>query len=162
EVDMYEGKGIGDKETLMQGGKDADALISVLSTNVDQDVIDAGSNLKIIANYGAGFKNVGIEDAKQKHIDVTNTPKASTNSTAELTFALVLDVARRIPEGDKLCRTTGFDGWAPLFFRGREVSGKTIGIIGLGEIGSAVAKRAKAFDMNVLYIGPNQKVDKER
>ncbi|MCY1037876.1 2-hydroxyacid dehydrogenase family protein [Staphylococcus nepalensis] len=162
EVDMYEGKGIVDKETLIQGVKDADALISLLSTNVDQDVIDAGSNLKIIANYGAGFNNVDIEHAKQKHIDVTNTPKASTNSTAELTFALVLAVARRIPEGDKLCRTTGFDGWAPLFFRGREVSGKTIGIIGLGEIGSAVAKRAKAFDMNVLYTGPNQKVDKER
>lgn len=162
EVDMYEGKGIIDKETLIQGVKDADALISLLSTNVDKDVIDAGSNLKIITNYGAGFNNVDIKYARQKQIDVTNTPKASTNSTAELTFALVLAVARRIPEGDKLCRTTGFDGWAPLFFRGREVSGKTIGIIGLGEIGSAVAKRAKAFDMNVLYTGPHQKVDKER
>lgn len=162
EVDMYEGKGIIDKETLIQGVKDADALISLLSTNVDKDVIDAGSNLKIITNYGAGFNNVDIKYARQKQIDVTNTPKASTNSTAELTFALVLAVARRIPEGDKLCRTTGFDGWAPLFFRGREVSGKTIGIIGLGEIGSAVAKRAKAFDMIVLYTGPHQKVDKER
>ena len=134
EVDMYEGKGIIDKETLIQGVKDADALISLLSTNVDKDVIDAGSNLKIITNYGAGFNNVDIKYARQKQIDVTNTPKASTNSTAELTFALVLAVARRIPEGDKLCRTTGFDGWAPLFFRGREVSGKTIGIIGLGEM----------------------------
>ena len=73
----------------------------------------------------------------------------------------MLAAARRIVEGDKLCRSTGFDGWAPLFFRGREVSGKTIGIIGLGEIGGAVAKRAKAFDMNILYTGPNQK-DKER
>src|SRR5699024_1095030 len=104
--------------------------------------------------------NVDIEHAKQKHIDVTNTPKASTNSTAELTFALVLAVARRIPEGDKLCRTTGFDGWAPLFFRGRDVSGKTIGIIGLGEIGSEVDKLDKVFDMNVIYTCTNQKVDK--
>lgn len=162
EVDMYEGKGIIDKETLKEGVKDADALISLLSTNVDKDVIDAASNLKIIANYGAGFNNIDGDYARQLNIDVTNTPKASTNSTAELTFGLVLSAARRIVEGDKLCRTTGFDGWAPLFFRGREVSGKTIGIIGLGEIGSAVARRAKAFDMNVLYTGPNQKVDRER
>lgn len=162
EVDMYEGKGIIDKETLKEGVKDADALISLLSTNVDKDVIDAASNLKIIANYGAGFNNIDGDYARQLNIDVTNTPKASTNSTAELTFGLVLSAARRIVEGDKLCRTTSFDGWAPLFFRGREVSGKTIGIIGLGEIGSAVARRAKAFDMNVLYTGPNQKVDRER
>lgn len=162
EVDMYEGKGIIDKKTLKEGVKDADALISLLSTNVDKDVIDAASNLKIIANYGAGFNNIDGDYARQLNIDVTNTPKASTNSTAELTFGLVLSAARRIVEGDKLCRTTGFDGWAPLFFRGREVSGKTIGIIGLGEIGSAVARRAKAFDMNVLYTGPNQKVDRER
>lgn len=162
EVEMYDGKGIIDQETLKSGVKDADALISLLSTNVDKDVIDAGNKLKIIANYGAGFNNVDTAYARQKDIDVTNTPKASTNSTAELTFGLVLAAARRIVEGDKLCRSTGFDGWAPLFFRGREVSGKTIGIIGLGEIGSAVAKRAKAFDMNILYTGPNQKKDKER
>lgn len=162
EVEMYEGEGIIDKETLIEGVKDASALISILSTNVDQEVIDSASNLKIIANYGAGFNNVDVKYAREKDIDVTNTPKASTASTAELTFGLVLAVARRIVEGDKLSRTQGFDGWAPLFFRGREVSGKTIGIIGLGEIGSAVAKRAKAFDMDILYTGPHQKKEKER
>lgn len=162
EVEMYEGEGIIDKETLMEGVKDASALISILSTNVEQKVIDSASNLKIIANYGAGFNNVDVKYAREKDIDVTNTPKASTASTAELTFGLVLAVARRIVEGDKLSRTQGFDGWAPLFFRGREVSGKTIGIIGLGEIGSAVAKRAKAFDMDILYTGPHQKKEKER
>lgn len=162
EVEMYEGEGIIDKETLKEGVKDATALISILSTNVDQEVIDSATNLKIIANFGAGFNNIDIKYAREKGIDVTNTPKASTASTAELTFGLVLAVARRIVEGDKLSRTKGFDGWAPLFFRGREVSGKTIGIIGLGEIGSAVAKRAKAFDMDVLYTGPHQKKEKER
>lgn len=162
EVEMYDGEGIIDKETLKEGVKDATALISILSTNVDQEVIDSSTNLKIIANYGAGFNNIDIKYAREKDIDVTNTPKASTASTAELTFGLVLAVARRIVEGDKLSRTKGFDGWAPLFFRGREVSGKTIGIIGLGEIGSAVAKRAKAFDMDVLYTGPHQKKEKER
>ena len=89
-----------------------------------------------------------------KNIDVTNTPKVYCN--AELTFGLVLAIARRIVEGDKLSRTKGFDGWAPLFFRGREVSGKTLGIIGFGEIGSAVAN-AKGFDMDILYTGPHQK-----
>ncbi|MBF0738073.1 MULTISPECIES: 2-hydroxyacid dehydrogenase family protein [Staphylococcus] len=162
DVEMYEGEGLIDQQTLKEGVKDADALISLLSTNVDKSIIDAGSKLQIIANYGAGFNNVDVDYARQLNIDVTNTPKASTNSTAELTFALVLATARRIAEGDRLCRTTGFDGWAPLFFRGREVSGKTIGIIGLGEIGSAVARRAKAFDMDVLYTGPNQKPDKEK
>ncbi|MGW9856880.1 D-3-phosphoglycerate dehydrogenase [Staphylococcus hominis] len=162
EVDMYEGEGIIDKETLKKGVKDASALISILSTNVDKEVIDSGKNLKIIANYGAGFNNVDVDYARDKDIDVTNTPKASTDATAELTFGLVLAVARRIVEGDKLSRTKGFEGWAPLFFRGREVSGKTLGIIGFGEIGSAVAKRAKGFDMDILYTGPHQKKEKER
>ncbi|MCG9860603.1 hydroxyacid dehydrogenase, partial [Staphylococcus argenteus] len=82
-------------------------LISLLSTNVDKDVIDAGKDLKIIANYGAGFNNIDIEYAREKNIDVTNTPKASTNATADLTIGLVLAVARRIVEGDELSRTTG-------------------------------------------------------
>ena len=162
EVDMYDGKGIIDEETLKAGVKDAVALISLLSTDVNRNVIDAGQQLKLIANYGAGFNNVDTAYAREKGIDVTNTPHASTNATADLTLGLILAVARRIPEGDQLCRTVGFDGWAPLFFRGREVSGKTLGIIGLGEIGSAVAKRAKAFDMNVIYTGPNKKADKEQ
>lgn len=162
EVDMYDGPGVVDQETLKNGVKDADALISILSTNVDKDVIAAGENLKVIANYGAGFNNVDIDFAESKGIYVTNTPGVSTRSTAELTFALVLAVARRIAEGDQLSRTKGFDGWAPLFFRGREVSGKTIGIFGLGNIGYAVAKRAKAFDMDILYTGPHRKEDKEK
>ncbi|MCG1735529.1 2-hydroxyacid dehydrogenase family protein [Staphylococcus epidermidis] len=162
EVDMYDGEGLIDKETLKKGVEHADALISLLSTSVDKDIIDSANNLKIIANYGAGFNNIDVEYARQQNIDVTNTPHASTNATADLTIGLILSVARRIVEGDHLSRTTGFDGWAPLFFRGREVSGKTIGIIGLGEIGGAVAKRARAFDMDVLYTGPHRKEEKER
>lgn len=111
EIDMYDGPGVVDQETLKKRVKDADALISILSTNVDKEVIDSGENLKIIANYGAGFNNVDIDAAKAKGIYVTNTPDVSTRSTAELTFALVLAVARRIPEGDQLSRTKGFDGW---------------------------------------------------
>ncbi|PTF54310.1 hydroxyacid dehydrogenase [Staphylococcus chromogenes] len=162
EVEMYEGKGIISQDELKKGVKDAFGLVSLLSTNVDKEVIDSGEQLAFIANYGAGFNNVDIDYAKSKGIEVSNTPKASTNATGELTMGILLAVARRIPEGDQLMRHEGFDGWAPLFFRGREVSGKTIGIIGLGEIGSAVARRAKGFDMNILYTGPHRKEDKEQ
>lgn len=162
EVEMYEGKGIISQDELKKGVEDAFGLVSLLSTNVDKEVIDSGEQLAFIANYGAGFNNVDIDYAKSKGIEVSNTPKASTNATAELTMGILLAVARRIPEGDQLMRHEGFDGWAPLFFRGREVSGKTIGIIGLGEIGSAVARRAKGFDMNILYTGPHRKEDKEQ
>ena len=156
EVDLFEGEQLITKEELIDRIKDKDALVSLLSTNVDKAVIDAAPKLQIIANYGAGFNNIEYEYAREKGIDVTNTPKASTNATADLTMALLLASARRVVEGDTLCRTTGFNGWAPLFFRGREVSGKTLGIIGLGEIGQAVARRAKGFDMNILYTGPNR------
>ena len=162
EVDLFEGEQLITKKELIDRIKDKDALVSLLSTNVDKAVIDAAPNLQIIANYGAGFNNIEYEYAREKGIDVTNTPKASTNATADLTMALLLASARRVVEGDTLCRTTGFNGWAPLFFRGREVSGKTLGIIGLGEIGQAVARRAKGFDMNILYTGPNRHEEREK
>src|SRR5690606_4615962 len=122
-----------------------------------KDIIDLAPSLKIIANYGAGFNNIDFEYAASKGIPTTNTPFASTAATADLTIGLLLAAARRIVEGDEVCRTVGFNGWAPLFFRGREVTGKTIGIVGFGQIGQAVAKRAAAFDMNILYYGPNRK-----
>lgn len=162
DVEMYDGEELISAQELTKRVQDKDALLSLLSTKVTKEVIDAAPNLKIVANYGAGYDNIAYEYAAEKGILVTNTPKVSTEATAELTFALLLAAARRIPEGDTLCRTTGFNGWAPLFFLGREVYGKTIGIIGLGEIGKAVAKRAKAFGMNVLYTGPNRKQEAER
>ncbi|MEH7181019.1 2-hydroxyacid dehydrogenase family protein [Neobacillus vireti] len=151
EVEVFPGEQLISQDELIGRIKDKDALISLLSTSVGQEVIDQAPNLKIIANYGAGFNNVDFKYAATKGIPVTNTPIASTNATAELTLALVLAVARRVVEGDEVCRTTGFNGWAPLYFRGREVSGKTIGIIGFGQIGQAVAKRAVGFGMKVLY-----------
>ncbi|PEM41624.1 NAD(P)-dependent oxidoreductase [Bacillus pseudomycoides] len=161
EIEMYDKEELISTEELAKRVKDKDALLSLLSTKVTKEVIDAASNLKIIANYGTGYDNIAYKYAAEKGVVVTNTPKVSTEATAELTFAILLAAARRIPEGDTLCRTVGFNGWAPLFFLGREVYGKTIGIIGLGEIGKAVAKRAKAFGMNVMYTGPNRKYETE-
>src|SRR5690606_12271386 len=122
-----------------------------------KDIIDLAPSLKIIANYGAGFNNIDFEYAASKGIPTTNTPFASTAATADLTIGLLLAAARRVVEGDEVCRTVGFNGWAPLYFRGREVSGKTIGIVGFGQIGQAVAKRAAGFDLNVLYYSPHRK-----
>lgn len=151
EVEVFEGKQLITDAELKERLKDKDALLSLLSTPVSKEVIDQAPNLKIIANYGAGFNNIDFEYAASKGIPATNTPIASTAATADLTIALLLASARRIAEGDEVCRTVGFNGWAPLYFRGREVTGKTIGIIGFGQIGQAVAKRAAAFDMKVLY-----------
>lgn len=161
DVEMYDGEELISVEKLTEKVRGKDALLSLLSTKVTKEVIDTAQDLQIVANYGAGYDNIDYTYAMKKGIAVTNTPHVSTEATAELTFAILLAAARRIPEGDMLCRTTGFNGWAPLFFLGREVYGKTIGIVGLGAIGKAVAKRAKAFGMHVIYTGPNRKVDVE-
>jgi len=157
EVEVFSGEKLISDSELKERIKEKDALLSLLSTPVTKEVIDQAPNLRIIANYGAGFNNIDIEYAASKEIPVTNTPIASTAATADLTMAILLASARRVAEGDEVCRTVGFNGWAPLYFRGREVTGKTIGIIGFGQIGQAVAKRAAAFDMKVLYTGPNRK-----
>ncbi|MFP5112926.1 2-hydroxyacid dehydrogenase family protein [Bacillaceae bacterium C204] len=157
EVEVFSGEKLISEAELTERIKDSDALLSLLSTPVSKEVIDQAHNLKIIANYGAGFNNIDFEFAASKSIPVTNTPIVSTAATADLTFALLLASARRVAEGDEVCRIVGFNGWAPLYFRGREVTGKTIGIVGFGQIGQAVAKRAAAFDMKVLYTGPSRK-----
>lgn len=157
EVEVFHGEKLITEEELKRRIQDKDALLSLLSTPVSREVIDLAPNLKIIANYGAGYNNVDFEYAASKGIPTTNTPFASTAATADLTIGLILAAARRVVEGDEVCRTVGFNGWAPLVFRGREVTGKTIGIVGFGQIGQAVAKRAAAFDMNILYYGPHRK-----
>lgn len=164
EVFVYEGEQLITEEELCEHVGNAEAILSLLSTPITKKVIDAAKNVKIIANYGAGFNNIDVDYATSKGIFVTNTPHVSTEATAELTFAILLAVSRRVVEGDQLCRTVGFDGWAPLFFRGTEVSGKSIGIFGFGNIGQAVAKRARAFNMDVLYHQPrrvSEEIEKE-
>lgn len=151
QVTEYTGDALISHDELLKSVTDCDALITALSTQVDQTIIDAAPKLKLIANYGAGFNNIDAAYAKAKEIMVTNTPFVSTDSTAELTVGLILSVSRRLVAGDRLMQTTGFDGWAPLFFLGHQVSHKTLGIIGMGQIGQGVAKRLKGFDMKILY-----------
>ncbi|PMD72299.1 2-hydroxyacid dehydrogenase family protein [Companilactobacillus nuruki] len=150
-IEMYSGDGVISKDELIKRIAGKDYLITPLSTIVDKDVINADPELKLIANFGAGFNNIDAKYAREKNIPVTNTPQVSTVSTAEVTTGLIISLSHRIVEGDKLMRTKGFAGWAPLFFLGHELAGKTLGIFGMGQIGQAVAKRMAAFDMNIIY-----------
>ncbi|PGS50198.1 2-hydroxyacid dehydrogenase family protein [Bacillus sp. AFS041924] len=155
-VTVFENEQLITEDQLCELVGEADAILSLLSTPITKSVIDAAKNVKIVANYGAGFNNIDVDYATSKGIHVTNTPLVSTDATAELTMGILLAISRRIVEGDELCRTKGFEGWAPLFFRGTEVSGKTLGIFGFGNIGQAVANRAKAFNMNIIYHQPRR------
>nr|WP_092070384.1 2-hydroxyacid dehydrogenase family protein [Dendrosporobacter quercicolus]NSL48226.1 D-glycerate dehydrogenase [Dendrosporobacter quercicolus DSM 1736]SDM09769.1 Lactate dehydrogenase [Dendrosporobacter quercicolus] len=139
------------KAEIIAGLAGADALLSLLSDHIDAEIIQSNPGLKIIANYGAGFNNIDVAAASARKIPVTNTPQVSTNATADLTWGLMLAVARRIVEGDKNTRAGKFGGWAPLYHLGTEVTGKTLGIIGMGNIGKAVARRAQGFEMPVIY-----------
>jgi len=128
------------------------AMISYLTDKINATVIDAGGeHLKIIANYGAGFNNIDFAHAQKKNIWVSNTPGVLHETTADLTWAMLLGIARRIVESDRFTREGKFHGWQGDMFLGGDVYGKTLGVIGCGEIGAAVARRALGFDMQVLY-----------
>lgn len=135
----------------MERLKDADAVVTQLRDPVDKEFIDAGKKLKIIANYAVGFNNIDVEYAKQKGIYVTNTPDVLTEATADIAWALILAVARKIIPADKFTREGKFEGWKPNLFLGYEIYGKTLGIIGMGRIGKAVARRAMGFGMKIIY-----------
>ncbi len=130
---------------------DADALICLLSDKITPEIIDSIPGLKIIANYAVGYNNIDTEYAASSGIIVTNTPDILTDATADLAFALILACARNVVVGDKFLREGKFDGWKPKLLLGKDLKGKTLGIIGAGRIGAATAERAAAFGMNILY-----------
>ena len=145
------GNSLSSAELIDRAGK-SDAMVSYLTDKIDAGVIDAGGDhLKIIANYGAGFNNIDFAHAQKKNIWVSNTPGVLHETTADLTWAMLLGIARRIVESDRFTREGKFHGWQGDMFLGGDVYGKTLGVIGCGEIGAAVARRALGFDMRVLY-----------
>ena len=144
------------KEELKQKVSGSDAVISYLTDRIDQDIIDRGTKLKIIANYGAGFNNIDVTYASERGIWVTNTPNVLHETTADLTWAMILGTARRIIPADRYTRESKFQGWSAQLFLGRDVYEKTLGIIGLGEIGRSVARRAIGFNMRTLYYQRNR------
>lgn len=139
------------RENLLKGVEDKDGLLCTISDIIDQELLERAPRLKVISNFGVGFNNIDLEAASKKSIIVTNTPGVLTDATADAAFALILAVARRVVEGDKKTRQGDFRFWAPFHFLGREVHGKTLGIVGMGRIGKAVARRAAGFNMNVIY-----------
>jgi len=151
ELDVYEGEEFLTKEEMLKRVKDADAVITQLRDPVDKEFIDAGKKLKIIANYAVGYNNINVEYAKSKGIYVTNTPGVLTEATADIAWALILAVARKIISADRFVREGKFKGWKPKLFLGYEIHGKTLGIIGMGRIGQAVARRALGFGMKIIY-----------
>lgn len=139
-------------DELLKEAKGRDAIITMLSDRVDARLMQEAANLKIVANYAVGYDNVDVKAATARGVVVTNTPGVLTDSTADMAWALLFSITRRIVEGDKLTRAGKFTGWAPMMLLGGDLVGKTLGIIGAGRIGTAMAMRSRGWNMRVLYM----------
>ncbi|WP_018921471.1 2-hydroxyacid dehydrogenase [Salsuginibacillus kocurii] len=142
--------------------KDAAALFCMITETVDAELLDQAQNLKVIANMAVGYNNIDISTCEARGIRVTNTPGVLTDTTADLAFALLMATARRIPEGMDTIRRDEWNNWSPFFLTGQDISHATLGIIGMGRIGSALAKRAKGFEMEVVYNNRSRNYEAER
>jgi glyoxylate reductase len=163
DVDLWPDEAPPSKEEIIRRVKDKQALVSLLTDPIDEEVINSAPNLRIIAQYAVGFDNIDLKAATKRGIYVTNTPEVLTETTADFAFALMLAVARRVVEADKYVRNGKWKvAWHPLMMLGEDVHGRTLGIVGLGRIGSAVARRAKGFDMKILYYDVIRREDLER
>jgi len=165
-VDVSSKDGVLTKEELIEAlrEKEYNAVLCLLTDTIDADIFDAVPKAKIFANYAVGFDNVDVVGARKRGIVVSNTPGVLTNSVAEHTFTLLLSIAHRIPEADRFTRAGKYKGWEPELLLGTDVSGKILGILGAGRIGTRVAYHGvKSFDMKVIYydIKQNENIEKE-
>ena len=163
EIEIFPHDGIPKKEEIIQGLKGKDGLLCLLSDPIDKDVINSEIKLKIIASYAVGYDNIDVAAASKRKIPVSNTPGVLTDATSEMAWALLFSVARRIVEGDKFTRAGKYYGWGPMLMLGQDVANKTLGIIGAGRIGTAVAEKSKGFNMKILYFSKhkNEKLNRE-
>ncbi|KYK25837.1 D-glycerate dehydrogenase [Thermoplasmatales archaeon SG8-52-1] len=163
DIKVYPYDRVPTKDEIIKGLKGKDGLLCLLSDPIDEDVINSEPNLKMIASYAVGYDNINVQAATKKGIPVSNTPEVLTDATAEMAWALLFSAARRIVEGDKFTRKGRFRGWGPLLMLGKDVTNKTLGIIGAGRIGTAFALKSKGFNMKVLYYSRtrNEILDKE-
>ena len=137
---------------LLEAVRGASGILSTVTEKMDAEVMDAaGDDLKVIANMAVGYDNVDLEGAKERGVVVTNTPEVLTETTADTTFLLLLAAARRLGEAERLLRAGKWDAWGPKQLLGPDVWGKKLGLVGLGRIGQAVARRASGFEMEILY-----------
>ncbi len=152
------------KEELLEKVKGMDAVLCLITDNIDEEVFEAaGEKCKIFANYGVGYNNVDLVVATQRGVIITNTPGVLDDATADLAWTLLMVVSRRILAADKFTRNGAFQCWDPMMFLGRDITGKTLGLVGAGRIGYNFAKKAKAFDMKILYtdLKQNSKMESE-
>ncbi|MFC1887686.1 2-hydroxyacid dehydrogenase [Candidatus Cloacimonadota bacterium] len=150
------------RDEIIAGMKDCDILLPLLTDTIDEEMMLTAPNLKGISNYAVGFNNIDVETATKLGLPVCNTPGVLTETTADLTWALLMAVSRRIVEADNFNRAGKFKGWGPLLLLGSDIFGKTIGILGTGRIGTAVARRATGFNMKILYYDKNRNPEIER
>jgi len=151
------------RDELLGGAGRADGVLSQMVDRIDKDVLETASRVRIFSNFAVGFNNVDLGSATRLGIMITNTPGVLTDTTADLAWALLFAAARRIVEGDRLTRAGLFKDFSPTFFLGTDITGKTLGIIGAGRIGTAMALRSAGFRMNVLYCDaePNRVLEKD-
>ena len=151
------------REVLMENVVEVEGLLSLLTDKVDAELMDRSPKLKVISNYAVGYDNIDVAAATKRGIVVGNTPGVLTDTTADLAFALIMAAARRVVEGDKMVRAGKWKTWGPMILLGPDVHGSTLGIIGMGRIGAAVARRAKGFGMKLLYydVVRNSKAEEE-
>ena len=150
------------RDVLIEEARRADALLTMLSDRIDEGLLEQGHNLKVIANMAVGFDNIDLAATSKRGIAVCNTPEVLTDTTADLTFALLLATARRLVEAAEMVKQDQWKGWSPLLLAGQDIHHKTIGIVGMGKIGEAVAKRASGFEMRILYHNRTRKPEVEK
>ncbi|HDS74574.1 MAG TPA: D-glycerate dehydrogenase [Firmicutes bacterium] len=143
------------RDELLAGVRGRDAVLCLLTDTIDAEVLDASRGARIFANYAVGFNNVDVAAATERGVLVTNTPGVLTDTTADMAWALMFAAGRRIAEADRFTRAGKFEGWGPMLLLGQDITGATLGIVGPGRIGTAVAQRAKGFNMRVLIAGPD-------
>ena len=156
DVELNDGDGPMSREALIERARNADVLAATLGDNLDASFFDAvGDRLKLVANFGAGVDHIDVSAANAKGVTVTNTPSVLAEDAADMAMALILAVPRRLVEGVAALREGKFEGWSPTWMLGRRVRGKKLGIIGLGRVGEAIARRARAFGLSIHYHNRN-------
>ena len=150
------------REVLLREVTQVDGLLSLLTDRIDGEVMDAAPRLRVVSNFAVGFDNIDIPAATKRRIVVTNTPEVLTETVADFAFCLMLGAARRLVEGDRYAREGKWKTWEPLLLAGQDMYRATLGLVGLGRIGSAVARRAKGFEMRVMYYDPFRREDLEQ
>jgi glyoxylate reductase len=161
EFDMNEDDRVLEPAEMLDVVKGREAVLCLLTDRITPEVMDAAAGVKIFANYAVGYDNIDVAAATERGIAVTNTPGILTDTTADMTWALLMSTGRRIVEADTYTRTGKFTGWGPMLLLGQDITNATLGIVGAGRIGSAVARRAAGFDMRILYTKttPNPELD---